>query len=105
MNPFVEDLGDDDASSLPLDLDAFIGGLTPRKLVAGLVRRAALKAAAEAHGGGEVGGGEQQKNALVVAESMASMPSSSRASGKRSDLSLPPPSPLLLDSIIREFER
>ena len=49
MNPFVEDHVDDD--SPPLDLDAFIGGeLTPRKLVASLVRRAALKAA----GGGDV---------------------------------------------------
>ena len=103
MNPFVEDHVDED--SPPLDLDAFIGGeLTPRKLVASLVRRAALKAA---------GGGEDEKNALVVAEAMkASMMMAtsrpfSRASSKHSSaaLSLPPPSPLLLDNIIREFER
>ena len=99
MNPFVEDHVDDD--SPPLDLDAFIGGdLTPRKLVASLVRRAALKAA---------GGGEDEKNALVVAEAMmASMISqpSFRASSKHSSaVSLPPPSPLLLENIIREFER
>ena len=102
MNPFVED---DD--SPPLDLDAFIGGdLTPRKLVASLVRRASLKAAV---------GGEDEKNAVVVAEAMASMMATmttisrrppSRASSKHAPaLSLPPPSPLLLDNIIREFER
>lgn len=104
MNPFVEDHVDED--SPPLDLDAFIGGeLTPRKLVASLVRRAALKAAA---------GGEDEKNAMVVAEAMMastmiSQPTSKRASfsSKHSSpaVSLPPPSPLLLDNIIREFER
>jgi hypothetical protein len=105
MNPFVEDHVDED--SPPLDLDAFIGGeLTPRRLVASLVRRAALKAAA---GEGEEEDDEDERSvAIVVAEAMkASMMISqpSRASSKHSAISLPPPTPLLLEHIIREFER
>lgn len=103
MNPFVEEEEEDhvDDDALPLDLDAFIGGeLTPLKLVAILVRKAALKAAAAA------GEGDEKNAAIIVAEAMASQPpSSSRVSGKRSVLSLPAPSLLLLETIIGEFER
>lgn len=113
-NPFLDEFDDDQ----PLDLDDFIvGGLTPRKLVASLVRKAALKAAA-------VEEGAERESAVAVADaSMASMiardddgdcgdGAPSRVGKKKkkktqpsAPLSLPPPSALLLENILHEFER